>query len=63
MDRGRGGVSYLSKLTGMSRTTITQTVQELEERRKRVIPPEGRVRPPGGGRKRAEEIEPEIRQE
>src|SRR6516225_6016750 len=61
MDRGRGGVSYLSKLTGMSRTTITQPVPELEKRRKMVIPAEGRVRQPGGGRKRAEAIEPEIR--
>ena len=61
MDRGRGGVSYLSKLTGMSRTTITQPVHELEKRRKMVIPAEGRVRQPGGGRKRAEAIEPEIR--
>jgi hypothetical protein len=63
LDVGRGGISYLSKLTGMSRTTITQAVQELESGRKMVIPPEGRVRQPGGGRKRAEEIEPEIRQQ
>jgi hypothetical protein len=47
----------------MSRTTITQTVHELEQGRKMVRPPEGRVRQPGGGRKRAEEIEPGIRQQ
>ena len=63
MDWGRGGSSYLSKLTGMSRTTITQTVQELEQSRKMVRLPEGRVRQLGGGRKRAEEIEPGIRQQ
>ena len=63
MDLGRGGISYLSKLTGMSRTTITQTVQELERGRKMVTPPEGRIRQPGGGRKRVEEIEPEIRRQ
>jgi len=63
MDWGRGGISYLSKLTGMSRTTITQAVQELESGRRMVTPPEGRVRQPGGGRKRVEEIEPKIRQQ
>jgi Rhodopirellula transposase DDE domain len=63
MDWGRGGISYLSKLTGMSRTTITQTVQELAKSRKMVRPAEGRVRQPGGGRKRAEEMEPEIGQQ
>jgi len=63
LDWGRGGISYLSKLTGMSRTTITQAVRELESVRKMVTPPEGRIRQPGGGRKRVEEIRPEIRQQ
>ena len=31
---GRGGISYLSRLTGMSRVTITQGLGELRGRRK-----------------------------
>ena len=30
LDLGRGGISWLSQLTGMSRTTITKAVQELD---------------------------------
>jgi hypothetical protein len=47
----------------MSRTTITQAVRELESVGKMVTPPEGRIRQPGGGRKRVEEIRPGIRQQ
>jgi hypothetical protein len=34
LDQGRGGISHLSKLTGMSRTTITKAVAELRSRTK-----------------------------
>lgn len=45
---GHGGVTRLSRITGMSRTTIAQGMREL------VGPdpvPDDRVRRPGGGRK------------
>ena len=60
MDLGRGGISWLSNLTGMSRTTITKSVQELARRKNLKAPPEGGSRQPGGGRKKVEETDPEI---
>jgi Rhodopirellula transposase DDE domain len=56
---GRGGISYLSRLTGMSRVTITQGLGELRGRKK-LRTPLGSVRRPGGGRKKAEEADPEL---
>jgi hypothetical protein len=50
---GRGGISRLSELTGMSRVTITQGVKDLTSRKVRV-PVTGKVRRPGGGRKKVE---------
>ena len=44
LDWGRGGISRLSQLTGMSRTTITKAVQELEGRRALGGLPEGGAR-------------------
>jgi hypothetical protein len=50
-ERGRGGVTLLARVTGLSRTTVLRGQQELE----RGIPRDGgRVRRPGGGRPRAE---------
>lgn len=46
---GRGGISAVSKATGLSRQVIRQGIAELKEP---ALPP-GRVRRPGGGRKRA----------
>jgi len=60
MDHGRGGITRLSKLTGMSRTTITQGVEELCGRGRWVEAAEGRIREAGGGRKKAEEADPEL---
>ena len=48
LDIGRGGVSSISKLTGMSRTTITKGISELLNNKKLT---EDRVREIGGGRK------------
>jgi hypothetical protein len=48
-------------LTGLSRTTLTTAVEELQESRKLVNPGEGRVRQVGGGRKRMEEVDPAVR--
>jgi hypothetical protein len=45
---GRGGVSHLSRLTGMSRVTITQGLSDLRGRTY-LRGAAGRVRNPGGG--------------
>jgi hypothetical protein len=50
---GRGGISHLAQLTGMSRVTITQGVRELISGKVRGSG-KGRVRQPGGGRKKVE---------
>ena len=60
MDLGRGGISWLSKVTGMSRTTITKSVQELTGRKNLKVTAEGGSRQPGGGRKRVEEADREV---
>jgi len=60
LDLGRGGVSRLSALTGLSRTTITKAVEELESGGKLVSPGEGRVRRVGGGRKKIEGVDPGV---
>jgi len=60
MDLGRGGISRLSVLTGLSRTTITKAVEELKGSRKLASPGEGRAREVGGGRKRIEQVDPAV---
>src|SRR6266704_2854439 len=60
LDLGRGGISRLSALTGLSRTTITKAVEELESGSKLVSPGEGRVRREGGGRKKVEGVDPGV---
>ena len=49
---GRGGVTAAARATGLSRTTITQGVRDLAKPMDNG-PCSGRVRRPGGGRKRA----------
>jgi len=56
---GRGGISHLSQLTGMSRVTITQGLSELRTGRK-LRTADGRVRQVGGGRKKVEQADPEL---
>jgi hypothetical protein len=56
---GRGGISRLSRLTGMSRVTLTQGVRELRSAKLRSSA-EGRIRHPGGGRKKVEEVDAEL---
>ena len=58
LDLGRGGVSRLASVTGMSRTTITKGVTELTEG-DLSVPPE-RIRQVGGGRKRVEQVDPAL---
>lgn len=62
IDHGRGGVTRLSKLTRMSRTTITKAVAELCGVG-RLKEAEGRIREAGGGRKKVEEADPELREQ
>ena len=60
LEVGRGGISRLSKLTGMSRVTITSGLTELRGGRKLRDAGAGRVRAPGGGRKKVEESDPAL---
>src|SRR6266478_3602856 len=61
LDLGRGGVSRLAALTGLSRTTITKAVGELGSSGKLGSPGESRVRRVGGGRKKIEGVDPGVR--
>jgi hypothetical protein len=61
LDLGRGGISRLSVLTGLSRTTISKAVEKLEGFGKLVSPGEGRARQVGGGRKKIEQVDPAVR--
>jgi transposase len=54
---GRGGISAASRATGMSRPVIREGIKELKAPVK-VAP--GRVRRPGGGRKRVAERDPSV---
>jgi hypothetical protein len=60
LDQGRGGISRLSELTGMSRTTITKAAAELNRRGKLTAAGEGRIREAGGGRKKVEDADPGL---
>jgi hypothetical protein len=62
-DLGRGGISRLSQLTGMSRTTITKAVQQLHGGKALGVPPGGGARQPGGGRKKLEQVDPRLEQD
>src|SRR6266545_4561596 len=57
LDLGRGGVSRLSQVTGMSRMTITKAIRELRGRGALRPAALGRIRRAGAGRKRIEESE------
>lgn len=60
LDWGRGGVSYLSRVTGLSRTTITKACAELRRGVRLVAPGPGRSRRRGGGRKSVEGANPAL---
>jgi hypothetical protein len=60
LEEGRGGVSRLSELTGMSRPTIMKGIAELRGNAPLARTDTGRVRQPGGGRKRIEEVDPSV---
>ena len=52
---GRGGITLVARATGSARSTVTRGVDELEGG---AAP--GRIRRPGAGRKRAEEVNPTV---
>ena len=56
---GRGGISLVSRLSGVSRPTLTMGVKELEDTERAVLKV-GRSRVSGGGRKPVWERQPEI---
>ena len=58
---GRGGISRLSELTGMSRPTIIKGIAELEANAPLDRAAVSRIRQPGGGRKRVEQVEPRVK--
>jgi transposase len=54
-DFGRGGISFISKTTGLSRVTIYLGLTELKQPLN-----DGRIRKPGGGRKKTTEKFPTL---
>jgi Rhodopirellula transposase DDE domain len=56
---GRGGLKRMHELTGLSQPTIIKGIRELQGRGP--LGPPGRVRRPGGGRKRVEVVAPGLR--
>ncbi len=54
MSLGHGGIALVERATGISRSTITRGIREVESGASAELPPE-RTRRPGGGRKRATE--------
>jgi hypothetical protein len=59
-DLGWGGISLVSRATGLSRPTITLGLKELEEATSRREAAAVRVRAPGGGRRRLTESDPGL---
>jgi transposase len=57
---GRGGVSAVSRATGLSRQVIRQGIAELADV---AVHPPGRIRRPGGGRKKAVTQDPSLLQD
>ena len=53
--QGRGGITLLSQITGLSRNTIRQGLRELSQPE---VSLPTRIRRPGGGRKRVEKKMP-----
>jgi hypothetical protein len=56
---GWGGITAVSRATGLSRTVIQNGIKELTGTLPRAAP--GRIRRPGGGRKQMVETDPGVR--
>ena len=54
---GSGGISAISRTTGVSRQVIRQGLRELAES---PTHPTGRIRRPGGGRKSVKQKDPQV---
>ena len=54
---GHGGVSQVSRACGLSRKAIAKGLREMEEG---TVPPPGRIRRPGGGRKKILAHDPRL---
>jgi hypothetical protein len=54
---GSGGISAVTRATGLSRQVIRQGLKELAQP---AVHPEGRIRRPGGGRKKAKQKDPTL---
>ena len=61
LDLGRGGVTRLSALTGLSRTTITKGIAEVRGRTA-LVSEDGRIRRAGAGRRKIEDADPQVPQ-
>jgi hypothetical protein len=61
LELGRGGISRLATLTGMSRDTIAKGATELQQPGPLRRPRPGRIRQSGGGRRPVEEVHPTVR--
>ena len=59
MSLGHGGIALVERATGISRSTITRGIREVESGASDELPPE-RTRRPGGGRKRTTEKDPTL---
>ena len=60
---GRGGIARVVEATGMSRGTVRAGLKELDSEAVAEVPdgaPPGRLRRPGGGRKRVTELDPDL---
>ena len=53
---GRGGIQSIARITGLSRQTIYNGLNDLNQK----IKNDGRVRRPGAGRKKATDKNPEL---
>ena len=60
LEEGRGAVSRLARLTGMSRPTILKGMAELDAGQVPARGDGGRIRAAGGGRKRVDETDPHL---
>jgi len=55
---GHGGIKKMCELSGLSKPTVIKGIKELKSKKK--LCEGGRIRQPGGGRKKIEEKAPEI---
>ena len=57
---GHGGIALVSRATGLARNTIQSGLRELSDPEHRERLAAGRVRRPGGGRKRLTALQPTL---